>query len=69
MAASALVSRALSRAAIRLGEHLAGAFGTSEDYERAYVPWDELMQKMIAENPEAYGAADLELERPHDVEP
>ena len=66
MTGAALVSMALCRAGRRLGEHLAGAFGTSEDYERAYVPWDELMEKMIAENPEAYSAADLELERPHD---
>lgn len=58
-------ARVLSRAVVRLAEHLAGAFGTSEDYEKAYVPWDELMEKIVSANPELYSETELELE--HEV--
>lgn len=60
--AAVLVSRALSRAAASLGEHLAGAFGTSEDYEKAYVPWDELMSHLVDRDPEQWGPQELVFE-------
>lgn len=56
------------RALRNLSEHLAGAFGTSETYEKAYVPWDELIEKIVANNPELYSEAELELEHPHESE-
>ncbi len=62
MGGAALISRGLSRGLSKLGEHCAGFFGASEDYERAYVPWDELMAGMIEANPEQYGESELVLE-------
>ncbi|MGZ4518857.1 MAG: hypothetical protein ACXVGB_00370 [Mycobacteriaceae bacterium] len=57
-----MLSRAVVTSGERLGEHLAGAFGTSESYEKAYMPWDEMIQAIIEKNPEMYGEAELTLE-------
>ena len=52
----------LSAAVTGAAESLSGFFNTPEAYEKAYMPWDELIQKIVDENPDAYSEADLVLE-------
>lgn len=44
---------------------MGGFFGAAEDYEKAYMPWDELMENIVKDNPEMYEEAELELEHVH----
>lgn len=48
-------------------EHIAGFFGTEGDYEKSYMPWDELMLRVMEEHPEMYGPSELVLE--HELDP
>lgn len=62
-----LAARVLSAAVTEAASGVAGFFNTPESYEKAYMPWDELVQKIVDENPEQYSEAELVLEHIHAV--
>lgn len=63
-----LASLVLSAAVRRSSEHIAGFFGGDGSYDKAYMPWDELMKDIIDQNPEMYEESELELQHSHAVE-
>lgn len=61
-------ARRIAASTREAAEHLAGFFGTSEDYEKAYMPWDELMNSLMEQHPEMYEPQELVLETDLDAE-
>ena len=64
-----LASLVLARAIRLASQHVAGCFGTDESYDKAFVPWDEMLQDIIRNNPEMYEESELVLETEHEHAP